>query len=847
MNFRGAWVGLFRRGGLKLRLWMLTLLPMAMLPVLAVIVVLLGNYSAERLLQVKVESDLAVTHDHLQHIGNEALDSLTSLANSARILNLATGIDLGVTLSEVLASRKKNVGFDFLAVIDLSGKVVGASEGFRQGDSYVDIPLIQAVMSGAPAVSGLEVVSADTLSHLSAGLAAQARLELIETPLAAPSSETTESRGLLLLGAVPMPDASGNSRFVVVGGFLLNRHYDFVDYLARIGSAGQLRNMGVSETVTLFLDDVRIATTVRLQNGERAVGTRVSQAVREHVLDRGGTWVRRAFVVNHWAVTAYDPILDYSGKRIGMLYVGIPEAPFEALRWKAIGAIALLLVVVSLLATWLSWRLARAILEPLGRLESAMRAVSRGERDVRVGAMPGNNELVHLGALFDQLLDTIGRQTSELRHWAEDLDGKVAQRTRDLATANEQLAAARVAAEGANATKSAFLANMSHEIRTPLNAITGMVHLLRRESLPESALTKLNSIEVASQHLLEIISAILDLSKIEAGKFSFEKVEFDLAGLVGNIMSIFEGQAKAKGLTLVSDVTLSHSRVVGDPTRVKQIVMNFVSNAIKFTDQGAVTVRLRTVKDEDETLEFRIEVQDSGIGIAPEALSRLFGTFEQADNSTTRKYGGTGLGLAISRKLAELMGGQVGVDSVPGEGSTFWFDISLEKAFKAGAGDSPHNPSQVLDTLRDTYAGARILLVDDEMINREISLEILREINMDVDTAADGEEAVSLATSHQYDLILMDMQMPRMDGLEATRQIRSLLPGNSPPILAMTANAFSEDKARCLSAGMDDFISKPVDPEDLFKVMLKWLSHRAPHALVPSRTSGQVEADGRRA
>ena len=353
MNFWASGVRLFRSGGLKLRLWMLALLPLAALPVLAVILVLVGNYSAERLLQNKVESDLAVTHDHLQHIGNEALDSVTSLANSGRILSLATGVGQGVSLNEVLASRKQNVGFDFLAIIDLSGKVVGASEGFRQGDSYVDTPLIRAVMSGAPAVSGLEVVSADTLSHLSAGLAAQARLELVETPMAAPSSATTESRGLLLLSAAPMPDASGNSRFIVVGGFLLNRHYEFVDYLARIGSAGQLRKMGVSETVTLFLDDVRIATTVRQQNGERAVGTRVSQAVREHVLDRGDAWVSRAFVVNHWAVTAYDPILDYSGKRIGMLYVGIPEAPFDALRWKAISAIILLLVVISLLAAWL--------------------------------------------------------------------------------------------------------------------------------------------------------------------------------------------------------------------------------------------------------------------------------------------------------------------------------------------------------------------------------------------------------------------------------------------------------------------------------------------------------------
>ena len=382
----------------------------------------------------------------------------------------------------------------------------------------------------------------------------------------------------------------------------------------------------------------------------------------------------------------------------------------------------------------------------------------------------------------------------------------------------------REAAEAANIAKSAFLANMSHEIRTPLNAITGMVHLLRREGLPPSAEHKLDNIDVASQHLLEVISAILDLSKIEAGKFSFELTELNLAALVGNVVSILKGPAKAKHLIIDTDLALTHSLVMGDPTRLQQILINYVSNAIKFTEAGRIVLRARTVEEDAQTMTVRFEVQDTGIGIAPDVLNRLFSNFEQADNSTTRRYGGTGLGLAISKKMAELMGGSVGAESVAGAGSTFWFVVSLKKAFKMDKELAVLSTSNVEVTLRDTFAGTRILLVDDEAINREITLELLNDVQLNIDIAEDGVEALSLASQNRYDLILMDMQMPRMDGLEATRHIRKSSLCSKTPILAMTANAFAEDKAKCLSAGMDDFITKPVDPDNLFEVILKWLS-----------------------
>lgn len=308
------WLALARvysQGGLKLRLWILALLPLAVFPVLVAIALLVGNHFGERLLLNKVMSDLAVTHDHLRHLEREALASIDSLANSPRILSLVEGKASGVSLKEVLDSRKDNIGFDFLAVLDASGKVVSASEGFRPGETYLDLPVIRDAAAGGEGRAGLEVVSAGALGHLAASLPGRARLELHETPMAAPTTATSEERGLLVVAAASMQKLTGHKRYTVVGGFLLNRHDEFVDYLAHIGSIGSLHDLGVAETVTLFLSDVRIATTVRRNDGQRALGTRVSQAVKETVLERGETWLQRAFVVNHWAYTAYDPVVDY--------------------------------------------------------------------------------------------------------------------------------------------------------------------------------------------------------------------------------------------------------------------------------------------------------------------------------------------------------------------------------------------------------------------------------------------------------------------------------------------------------------------------------------------------------
>ena len=411
------------------------------------------------------------------------------------------------------------------------------------------------------------------------------------------------------------------------------------------------------------------------------------------------------------------------------------------------------------------------------------------------------------------------RDALELARHRDALEALVASRT-------HQLADAMVAAQAANIAKSRFLANMSHEIRTPLSAITGLAYLLRRTPLTDQQADWLRKLDLAGGHLLDLINAVLDLSKIEAGKLALEAFDVPVSAIVARVVSMLADRAAVKHLHVGIDVQALPPGLVGDPARLQQALLNYADNAIKFTPSGSVTLRVRCVDETADTALLRFEVQDTGIGIPAEVLPRLFSAFEQADSSTTRQHGGTGLGLVIVRQLSRMMGGDAGADSTEGSGSTFWFTARLTKVLRLGTQGSPPARGLAEAALARDHAATRVLVADDDEVGREVTVLMLSEVFPRIDQAADGAEAIRLATEHPYGLILMDMQMPGIGGIEATRRIRQLPGASASTIVALTANAFAEDKAACLAAGMDDFLTKPLVAEALFQTLLEGLTRR---------------------
>jgi PAS domain S-box-containing protein len=450
------------------------------------------------------------------------------------------------------------------------------------------------------------------------------------------------------------------------------------------------------------------------------------------------------------------------------------------------------------------------------RRDGSVLRVEVSARDLPFGDRPGRLVLVTDVTDRERAKAERVRLRAELDRYRDHLEEMVAQRTGELAIA-------RAEAESANRAKSSFLANMSHEIRTPLSAIVGLSRLLRRGGITPEQAARLTQIDRAGEHLLSIVNDVLDLSKIEAGQMALDVAPFNLPALLERVAALVAVPARDKGLQLQVDASAAPVWLKGDAIRLQQALLNYAANAVKFTEQGSVALRVTVDDARGDDWLLRFTVIDTGAGIAPEVLAELFQPFRQGDISISRRHGGTGLGLAIAQRLAQMMGGQAGALSQLGQGSSFWFTARLSRSDAAPPLTPAPAPGTAALWLAQRHGGARILLAEDNPVNREVALALLDDMGLQVDTAVNGLQAVERAQTTRYDLVLMDMQMPLMDGLQATRALRALPGWADVPILALTANAFDEDRRACTEAGMTDFISKPFDPERLYAVMLRWL------------------------
>ncbi|WP_454914676.1 sensor histidine kinase [Xanthobacter sediminis] len=669
-----------RLGSVRMRLLAIALLPtLIILPLVLLLVVGWWTRQFDRLLISKVQGDLTIARQYLDRLMERSDETLHALGDSVAFEKVAEGGD-PAALAAFLAARRAALGLDFLYVLDARGQVVAASPPGARPDAaaggVASSPVVARALKGE-AGSGIDVVGPRALARLSPELEARARVDLVPTPGAVPTARTEEGRGMVVQSAAPVRLA-GDARGALVGGVLLNGNLDFIDTINDLVYGRGALPAGSEGTATLFLDDVRISTNVRLFEGKRALGTRVSGEVRAAVLGEGRVWHDRAFVVNDWYISAYEPILDSAGQRVGMLYVGFLEAPFLALKRTILIAVGIAFLLVAAVTIPILLRWAAGIFRPLEAINATISRVEEGNLSARTGLAAKADEIGRLAHHLDAMLDLLRQRDGELRRWADELDARVAERTRELEAANAELAAAQkqLVMSGKLAAIGEITAGIAHEINNPVAVIQGNLDVAR-ELLGLAARpvrTEFNLIDQQVHRIHIIVSKLLQFAR--PGEFAGARDPVLPAEVIGDSLLLVQ-HLLSRAEIAVERQDAASRLVFMNRVELQQVLINLMVNAAHAMPGGGTL----TLESRDMARGGRpgvaILVRDTGTGIPAEHLARVFDPF-----FTTKGQGGTGLGLSISYTLVERAGGAMGVESAEGAGSAFtvWLPQAADEA-----------------------------------------------------------------------------------------------------------------------------------------------------------------------